>query len=69
MVMGPPCAGRQNVVRREHQGRCFDLRFGRERDVDGHLIAIEIRVEGGADERVNLDGFTFDEHGFERLNP
>ena len=59
---------RQNVVRREHQRRCFDLRFGRQRNVDGHLVAVEIRVERGADQRVNLDRLAFDQHRLERLN-
>jgi len=29
----------------------FDLRFGRKRDVHGHLVAVEVRIERGADER------------------
>ena len=41
---------------------------GRERDVHGHLIAVEVRVEGGADERMDLDGLAFDEHGLKRLD-
>ena len=59
---------RQNVVRRQHQRRGFDLRFGRQRNVDGHLIAVEIRVERGADQRVNLERFAFDQHGLESLD-
>src|ERR1017187_8020423 len=59
---------RQNVVGREHQGGCFDLRFRRERDVDGHLVAVEVGVEGGAGQRVQLDGLAFDEYGLKRLN-
>ena len=58
----------QDVVRREHQGGCFDLRLGRKRNVDGHLVAVEIGVEGGADQRVNLDRLAFDEYRLERLN-
>ena len=34
----------------------------------GHLIAVEVGVEGGADQRVDLDGLAFDEHGLKRLN-
>ncbi len=60
--------GRQDVVRAEHQHGRFHLRFGRKRDVHGHLVAVEVRVERGADERVDADGFSFDEHGLEGLN-
>ena len=60
--------GREDVVRREHQDRGFNLGFGRERDVHGHLIAVEIGVEGGADERMDLDRLAFDEHRLKRLN-
>src|SRR5690606_19736303 len=34
----------------------------------GHLVAIEVRVERGADERVQLDRLTLDQHGLERLD-
>ena len=60
--------GREDVVRGQHQDRGFDLGFGRERDVHGHLVAVEVRVEGGADERVDLDRLAFDEHGLKRLD-
>ncbi len=33
-----------------------------------HLVAIEVGVERGADQRVNLDGLAFDQHRLERLN-
>ena len=33
-----------------------------------HLIAVEVSVERGADQRVNLDGLAFDQHRLERLN-
>ncbi len=36
--------------------------------MDGHLVAVEIGVEGGTDQRVNLERFAFHEHGLERLN-
>ncbi len=60
--------GREDVVRGQHQDRSFDLRFGRERDVHGHLVAVEVRVEGGADERMDLDRLAFDEHRLKRLD-
>ena len=59
---------RQDVARAEHQHGRFDLRFGRQRNVHGHLVAVEVRVERGADERVDADRFTFDENRFERLD-
>ena len=33
-----------------------------------HLVAVEVRVERGANERMDADRFTFDEHRLERLN-
>ena len=36
--------------------------------MDGHLIAVEIGVEGGASQRVQLDGLAFHQHGLESLN-
>ena len=46
---------RKNVVRRQHQRRGFDLRFGRQRNVDRHLVAVEIRVERRANQRMNFE--------------
>ena len=36
--------------------------------MDGHLVAVEVRVEGGADERMDLDRLAFDEHRLKRLD-
>jgi hypothetical protein len=36
--------------------------------VHGHLVAVEVRVERGTDERVELDGLALDELRFERLD-
>ena len=33
-----------------------------------HLIAVEIRIERRADQRVNLDRLTFHQHRLKRLN-
>ncbi len=65
---GLAARGREDVVRGQHQDRGFDLGFGRERDVHGHLVAVEVGVEGGADQRMDLDGLAFDEHGLKRLD-
>ena len=34
----------------------------------GHLVTVKVRVERGTDQRVNADGFAFDERRLERLN-
>src|ERR1700751_4193979 len=34
-----------------------------------HLVAVEIGIERGANERVQLDRFALDQHWFEGLNP
>ena len=65
---GPAVGRREDVVGRQHQGLGLDLGLDRERDVDGHLVAVEVGVEGGADERVDLDGLALDEDGLEGLD-
>src|SRR6266567_3615402 len=64
-----PAVGRfEDVVRRNHQQPRFELRLERERHVHRHLVAVEVRVERRADERMDPDGLTLDEHRLERLN-
>src|SRR5262249_49121662 len=58
----------QNVVRRHHEDARFELRLERQRDVHGHLIAVKIGVERGADERVQLDRLALDQYRLERLD-
>ncbi len=60
--------GRQDVVRGQHQYAGFDLRFRRQRNVHGHLVTVEVCVERGADQRVNLDRLAFHQHRLKRLN-
>src|ERR1700688_2107686 len=59
---------RKNISRAEHEHGSFHLRFRRERDVHGHLVAVKVRVERSADQGMDADRFTFDEHRFERLD-
>ena len=59
---------RQDVVGRQHQHPGLGLGLGRQRQVDGHLVAVEVGVEGGANQRMELDGLAFDEDGLERLD-
>jgi hypothetical protein len=58
----------QDVVGRQHQDPRLGLRLGGQRDVHGHLVTVEVRVERGADERVNLDGLALDQLRLERLD-
>ena len=59
---------RKNVAGREHQNRSLNLRLWRERNVHGHLVAVEIRVESGANQRMDADRFAFNQRGLEGLN-
>ncbi|MNK62339.1 hypothetical protein D3C87_815130 [compost metagenome] len=59
---------RQNVVGRHHQRTRFELGFQRQRYVHGHLVAVEVGVVRGADQRVQLDSLTFDQYRFKRLD-
>ena len=58
----------EDVVRCEHQHASLCLGFNRERKVNGHLVTVEVSVERCTDERVKLDGFSFDELRLERLD-
>src|SRR5215475_14449374 len=59
---------RKNIVWSEHQHPRFQLRLDRQRNVHRHLVAIEVGVVRGANERVNANGFTLDQLRFKRLN-
>jgi hypothetical protein len=58
----------QDVVGRHHQHARFKLGFERQRHVNGHLVAVEVGVERGTDQRVKLDRLAFDQGGLERLD-
>ena len=58
----------QHVVGGEHQRARFHLRFDGQRHVDGHLVTVEVGVERGADQRMQLDRLAFDQHRLERLD-
>ena len=59
---------RQDVVGRHHQHARLELGFQRQRHVDRHLVAVEVGVEGGADQRMELDRLALDQHRLERLD-
>ena len=67
-VIGRPCAGDRMLLRRQHQDAGLGLRLGRQRQVHGHLVTVEVRVERGADERVDLDGLALDQLRLEGLD-
>ena len=53
--------GVQDVVGRHHQDARFELRFQRQRNVHGHLVAVEVGVERRANQRMQLDRLAFDQ--------
>ena len=59
----------EDVVRRHHQHLGLQLGFHRQRHVHRHLVAVEVRIERRADQRVQLDRLALDEDRLERLNP
>ena len=59
---------RAQVVAREHEDAGLGLGLGGQRHVHGHLVAVEVCVEGRADQRVQVDGLALDEHRLEGLD-
>ena len=59
---------RQNVIGRHHERTGFELCFQRQRHVHRHLVAIKVRVVRRTHQRVQLNRFTFNQHGLEGLN-
>ena len=57
-----------DVVGGQHQHAGLGLSLGAQRHVHSHLVAVEVGVEGGADERMQLDGLALDEHRLEGLD-
>ncbi|CRR36469.1 hypothetical protein PAERUG_P54_1_London_24_VIM_2_04_13_02269 [Pseudomonas aeruginosa] len=60
--------GRQDVVGGHHQRARFQLGLEGQRNVDGHLVTVEVGVVRGTDQRVQLDRLAFDEDRLERLD-
>ncbi len=52
---------RQHVVGGHHQRTRFQLGFQGQRHVHGHLVTVEVGVERGTDQRVQLDRLAFDQ--------
>ena len=58
---------RQNVVCRHHQCARFKLSFNSQRHVHSHLVTVEVGVECRTYQRMQLDGFTFNQDRLKRL--
>ena len=58
----------QDVVGRHHEDARLELRLQRQGHVHSHLIAVEVGVEGGAHERMQLDRLALDQRRLERLD-
>ena len=67
-TVGSPLLGSSRFLRRKHDLPRLGHRFPRQGDVHGHLVAVEVSVEGGADQGMNLDRAALDEHRLKRLN-
>ena len=65
---GRAVRGREQVGGGEHHLARLVLGGLAEGHVDGHLVAVEVGVEGEADERMDLDGRALDELGHEGLD-
>ena len=63
-----PCAGDLMLLADSMSTRASACALGAQRHVHGHLVAVEVCVEGGAHERVQLDGLALDEHRLEGLD-
>ena len=67
-VHGLAAGWREQVVRSQHHEASFHLCFHRERNVNSHLVTVEVSVVSCANKGVNADSFTFDELRFKGLN-
>ena len=67
-LVGVAAGGGEDGVGGEHEEAALQLGLDGEGDVHGHLVAVEVGVEGGADHRVEADGLALDEDGLEGLD-
>ena len=58
----------EDVVGRQHQRVGLDLCLDGERQMHGHLVAVEVGVEALADQWMKFDRVALDEHRLEGLN-
>ena len=57
-----------DVVGGQHEHAGLSLGLIAQRHVHSHLVAVEVGVERGADQRMQLDGLALDEHRLECLD-
>ena len=58
----------QDVVRGQHEDTSLSLSLGRQRQVNCHLVTIEVSVERRANQRVQLNSLTLNQLRLKRLN-
>src|SRR5688572_2205371 len=58
----------QDVLVSSHDEARFGLRFFGEWHVDGHLVSVEVGIEGRTNERMKLDSIALDEDWLEGLD-
>ncbi len=58
----------QDVVLRQHQHLRLEARLDAQRDMHGHLVTVEVRVERRAGQRVKPDRLAFNQLRHERLD-
>ena len=58
----------QDVVRAQHQELCLHDGGIAQRQVDGHLVTVEVRIECGTGERMQLDGLALNHARLESLD-
>ena len=68
VTIGRPDAGDRMLLALSMSTRASACASARQRHVDGHLVAVEVGVEGGADQRVDLQGLALDQHRLEGLD-
>ena len=68
MVTGRPSAGLRMLLLESMRMRASACASAAQRHVHGHLVTVEVGVEGRADERVDLDGLALDELRLEGLD-
>ena len=58
----------QNIMSLEHQHLCFQNCFVAQRQVNSHLVTVEVGIERRTCQRVQLNSFSFDHLRLESLN-
>ena len=67
-MIGLPLAGDSTLFVDIISTRASSWASSAQRDVHGHLVAVEVGVERGADQRMQLDRLALDQHRLEGLD-